>query len=49
MTERKVNPSGGHSYTLTIPKEICKKAGVNENTVLDVELQDDGKITLTKK
>lgn len=48
MTERKVNPIGGRSYSLTIPKELCKKIAVTDKTVFDVELQDDGKITLTK-
>jgi bifunctional DNA-binding transcriptional regulator/antitoxin component of YhaV-PrlF toxin-antitoxin module len=47
MPERKVNQIGGHSYSLTIPKEICKKVGITEKTVLAVELID-GKITLTK-
>jgi antitoxin component of MazEF toxin-antitoxin module len=47
MPERKVYQIGGHSFSLNLPKEICKKAGVTEKTVFDVQLEQD-KITLTR-
>ena len=47
MSERKVNNIGGHSYSLTLPKDLCKKIGVTEKTVFDVQLEND-KITLTR-
>jgi len=47
MTERKVYKIGGHSLSLNIPKEICKKAGINEKSIFDVNLVE-GQVTLTR-
>jgi hypothetical protein len=47
MPERKVYRIGGHSLSLNIPKEICKKAKINEKSVFDVNLVD-GQVTLTR-
>jgi antitoxin component of MazEF toxin-antitoxin module len=47
MSERKVNKIGGASFSLTLPKDICKKVGVTEKTVFNVELEND-KITLMR-
>lgn len=47
MTERKVISMGGKSLVLTLPNDLCKKAGITAKTVFDVQLEND-KFILTR-